>query len=513
MRRQILSKFHHVVGAPETELTRIQKRLRYAYELVSHCRAELSRVRADGMAAELTYRTIFSLIPVVVLGLVMFRVIGGLDDMQEKVEDQLYSFFGVPDVPEDYGDLELDVDPLKDVEELTKSYKPLSRKLDEVDAPPILGDQSVSPKPVSGVADEGLEGEGFATDGDGAEGPVRTTASTQQVRASIRNALQEATEKVSNLDFASIGIIGLALFVYTAVTLASAVEHLFNIVYESPAARPIHLRLAIHWSIITLGGALLVMSLYMSSQFVDYMGGVVGTSNFNRLLNHAVSTLASWVLLFLLYALMPNTQVSVRAAAVGSMVSASLWEAAKFGFQIYVAKAVPYSALYGSLGLIPLFLFWIYVTWMIVLFGLVLTRTLQTLHGRSPERLRISTENLPNGDPDWMVPIMSEVSKAFASGHAIDQQEIVERLQLPGTIVHPMMCRLEEAGMVRWIASPSGREDRVTLAKPAETIRIADILTLAHRRPEGMDDSRWRLLDKLNQAQVAAAGTKTLAEA
>jgi membrane protein len=445
----------------------------------------------------------------------MFRVIGGLDDMQEKVEDQLYSFFGVPDVPQDYGDLDMDVDPLKDVEELTKSYKPLSRKLDEIDAPPLSTSPLASSGANSSISEAGSTKPPLlaAQEGEAEVEPERTPEGKQQVRASIRNALQEATEKVSNLDFASIGIIGLALFVYTAVTLASAVEHLFNIVYESPAARPIHLRLAIHWSIITLGGALLVMSLYMSSQFVDYMGGVVGTSNFNRVLNHGVSTLASWVLLFLLYALMPNTQVSVRAAAVGAMVSAALWEAAKFGFQIYVAKAVPYSALYGSLGLIPLFLFWIYVTWMIVLFGLVLTRTLQTLHGRSPERLRIATENLPNGDPDWMVPIMSEVSKAFASGHAIDQQEIVERLQLPGTIVHPMVCRLEEAGMVRWIASPSGREDRITLAKPAESIRIADILTLAHRRPEGMDDSRWRLLDKLNQAQVTAAGTKTLAEA
>jgi membrane protein len=503
MRRRILSTFHHVVGAPETELTRIQKRLRYAFELVSHCRTELTRVRAEGMAAELTYRTIFSLIPVVVLALVMFRVVGGLDDVQSKVEDQLYSFFGVPDVPDVYTD-EVD-DPLDDAGNLSSTYKPLSQKLNEITVAPEAS--SVEPKaaPTAGAAADGASPNATQTVGESSE-------SKKQVRASIRMALQDATQKVSNLDFASLGIIGLAFFVYTAVTLASAVEHLFNIVFESPAARPIHIRLAIHWSIITLGGALLVMSLYMSSQFVDYMGGVVGTSNFNRLLNHGVSTLASWVLLFLLYALMPNTQVSIRAAAIGAMVSASLWEAAKFGFQIYVAKAVPYSALYGSLGLIPLFLFWVYVTWMIVLFGLVLTRTLQTLHGRNPIRLRVSTESLPNGDPDWMLPIMAEVSKAFASGHAIDLQEIVERLQLPGTIVHPMMNRLEEAGLVRRVSTTSGREDRVTLAKPAETIRVSEILGIAHHRPEEMNDFRWRLLDKLNQAQIDAAGDRTLAE-
>ncbi len=492
MRRRILSNIQHVVAAPDDELTRIQKRLRYAFELISHCRGELMRVRAGGMAAELTYRTIFSLIPVVVLALIMFRIVGGVEEVQARVENQLYSFFGVPDIPDVYGD-EADASAITiPSEEFSSTYKPLSQKLDELTSP-ANSDTSTATHTAS-------------------SNPLTSDDSKNQVRASIRRALQDATEKVSRIDFASIGVVGLALFIYTAVTLANAVEHLFNIVYEAPAERPVHIRLAIHWSIITLGGGLLVMSLYMSSQFLDYMGGVVDSSNVNRLLNHVVSMLASWVLLFLVYALMPNTQVSIRAAGVGSLVGALLWEAAKFAFQIYVAKAVPYSALYGSLGLIPLFLFWIYVTWMIVLFGLILTRTLQTLHGRSPKRLRVATEHLPNGDPDWMIPIMAEVARAFAGGHAIDQQEIVERLQLPGTIVHPMLSRLEEAGMVRRIAVSSGREDRVTLAKPAESIRVAEILAVAHHRPDGMHDARWAILDQLNLAQSAAASNRTLAE-
>ena len=78
-----------------------------------------------------------------------------------------------------------------------------------------------------------------------------------------------------------------------------------------------------------------------------------------------------------------------------------LWEAAKFGFQVYVATAVPYSAIYGSIGLIPLFLFWIYVTWLIVLFGLILTYTLQVLGGRALGRIdggihKVRAEPIPS---------------------------------------------------------------------------------------------------------------------
>jgi membrane protein len=506
MRRRILSNIQHVVAAPDDELTGLQKRLRYVFELVSHCRGELIRVRAEGMAAELTYRTIFSLIPVVVLALIMFRIVGGVEEVQASVENQLYSFFGVPDIPDEYGEEDEATPAVETPRDFSSTYQPLSRKLDEL-ASPLISESNIdtvaSPEPDT-------NDESVVLQDESADLPTNDIGK-RQVRASIRRALQEATEKVSSIDFASIGVVGLALFIYTAVTLANAVEHLFNIVYEAPSERPVHIRLAIHWSIITLGGGLLMMSLYMSSQFLDYMGDVVGGSNFHRLLNHSLSLLASWILLFLVYALMPNTQVSIRAAGVGALVSALLWEAAKFAFQIYVAKAVPYSALYGSLGLIPLFLFWIYVTWMIVLFGLILTRTLQTLHGRSPTRLRVATEHLPNGDPDWMVPIMAEVATAFAGGHAIDQQEIVERLQLPGTIVHPMLCRLEHAGLVCRVAMSSGREDRVTLARPAESIRVAEILAVAHHRPDGMNDPRWSLLDQLNDAQAVAAGNRTLA--
>jgi membrane protein len=510
MRRPILTKYQHLIAGPESELTQIQKRLRYFVELISHCRDELIRVRAEGMAAELTYRTIFSLIPVLVLALVMFRVVGGLQDVQEGVEDQLYSFFGVPDVPDEYGVPGSPSSTLESIEDLPEdfsaTYEPLSRKLSElapasIAIPPVT---APSPSPLPSAIETVTENTAAQVEA--------TTESKREVRASIRRALQEATDKVENIDFASIGIVGLGLFIYAAVALANAVEHLFNIVYEVPSARPVHIRLAIHWSIITLGGGLLMMSLYMSSQFLDYMGGFVGSSHLSRLLNHSLSMAASWVLMFLVYALMPNTQVSVKAAAIGSFVSALLWEAAKLAFQIYVAKAVPYSALYGSLGLIPLFLFWIYVTWMIVLFGLVLTKTLQTLHGRDPKRLRIATEQLPNGDPDWMLPIMIEIAIAFKTGHAIELQEIVERLQLPGTIVHPMLDRLEQFGLIRRVIEAKGREDQVTLAKPAESIGVADILNLAHRRPEGMEDKRWDLLDKLNLAQITAAGSKTLAE-
>ena len=498
------------VKSPREQLSRGQQFVRHSWELAVYCWHQLQRHRAEGMAAELTYRTIFALIPVVVLGLVMFRIVGGLEEVQSNVENQLYSFFGVPEIPEDY----------------------LRPRVDETNDPAGTPAEPVAPTADSNAPENPERSDGSVGDNSGAtvaavdDGNANAEAeaweeqakavvveeSRREARASIRRTLHEVTSKVASIDFKSIGVFGLILFVYAAVALADSTEHLFNRIYDAPSQRPIHIRLAIHWSIITLGSGLLAMSLYMSGQVVEWFGTIGAGSTTKLILSHLLSIAASWVLLFLLYALMPNTNVSVPAAATGSLVGSLLWEGAKFGFQIYVMKAVPYSAIYGSIGLIPLFLFWIYVTWLIILFGLILTFTLQSLGGRELRGMEEREGRLPAGDPDWMLPIMCEVSESFEQGRVINNQELADRIGLSSRIVHDMTAQLVENDLLRRVVAGAGEEDSLTLARPAESILIRDVLQLAHQVRPTSDHPAWRTLAGLKQAERDAAYEKTLAD-
>ena len=490
---------------PRTELSRRQHQVRYAWEVITYCGRQLIRHRAEGMAAELTYRTIFALMPLVVLGLVMFRIVGGLEDVQTTVENELYSFFGVPEIPE--GDYVGEIDGSETTDTDFSAADPTATRPGplEIQETPTEGDDSAT---VAGAqAPKGIE----AADTESVNQDANEAESQRQARASIRRTLHQVAEKIAALDFASIGVFGLLLFIYAAVALADSTEYLFNIIYEAPTSRPIHIRVAIHWSIITLGSGLLALSLYLSAQVVDWIG-TFGPSGSIIVLGHLLSVTASWVLLFLLYALMPNTHVSLRSAAIGAVVSALLWETAKFGFQVYVAKAVPYAALYGALGLIPLFLFWMYVTWLIVLFGLVLTHTLQTLRGRTPIEDERERERLATGDPDWMVPIMAEVALAFEQGKSIDRQELADELHLTTRVIHEMANKLLEAGCLRRVSTGAGEEDSLTLARPADQISVGYLLELAHQaRPTSMH-AAWQTLAPLKQAEREAAGDRTLAD-
>ncbi|GAA5507768.1 YihY/virulence factor BrkB family protein [Novipirellula caenicola] len=516
------SLFKYIVDAvrqPREELTRHQESVRYAFDLTAHCWRQLVHYRAEGMAAELTYRTIFSLIPVVVLGLVMFRIVGGLEEVQQKVEDQVYSFFGVPYIPEDY----IDREPEQDEEPLMDSDASEGQSDFSLSSPamspstPAVVQETTSDSPAQQVAEPsellsetvaGSETEDLSSD------PESDAESRRQARAGIRKALHEATTKIAELDFASIGVIGLVLFIYAAIALANATESIFNLIFEASTHRPVHIRVAIHWSIITLGSGLLAISLYLSGQAVDWFGTLGANQKMVVIASHALSLIASWALLFLLYALMPNTHVSVRAAAIGSFVGALLWQAAKTGFQFYVATALPYSALYGALGLIPLFLFWIYLTWLIFLFGLILTRTLQMMRGRrSAKWIDADDETALHGDPDWMLPMMVEVAEAFEAGKTLDFQQLSTQLGLNGNHAREMAERLVDAKLLRRVTqgNDDDEDDSLTLGRPAHQIEIQEILTLAHHSRSISRHRAWVALREIQQAQHDAMAGRTLA--
>jgi membrane protein len=555
---QLFNYLLEAIRSPREQLSRGQQFVRKSCELVVYCYRQLQRQRAEGMAAELTYRTIFALIPVVVLGLVLFRVVGGLEDVQSKVENQLFSFFGVPEITAGYapldsietpsdaqtidvsksgiepvtrGDAETDSesskfeaggttrDSVSDPSDQDSTEPKDQERSQPADAAVVATLPGTQPPLVDLKAAVAIDAAPDAADSSGMIGTSSLAkdsqsdpeAAAKQARISIRKTLHDLANKVSTVDFASIGVFGLLLFTYAAVALANAAEHLFNRIYEAPSKRPLHLRIAIHWSILTLGGGLLAMSLYLSSQLVEWLGNVEGQEMIKPILSHLASLLASWILLFLVYALMPNTRVSVRAAAIGSAVSAVLWEIAKYGFQIYLSEAVPYS-IYGSLGLIPLFLFWIYLTWLLVLFGLTLTYTLQALGGHLPDGFK--TEDTPSleGDPDWMLPIMCEVGHAFEEGQTLAPMELANRIGLSTRSIHELVEHLIDRSLLRKVSN-GDVDGALTLARPANKIELVEILDLAQSIRPPHKHPAWKTFSDLKDAERRTAVGKTLADA
>ena len=229
---------------------------------------------------------------------------------------------------------------------------------------------------------------------------------------------------------------------------------------------------------VTLGPVFLAGSFYLTNQLLTSAETVPVLSWFVHLITPFFSLALTWILLTLLYLLLPNTKVRLRAAVSGALAGAILWEASKWGFRLYLEKAVGYSTLYGSLGLIPLFLLWLYLTWLVVLFGLEIAYVVQTV--RASGLLQSGGVSGQTGvvDHAWIVPVAAAVARGFQRGKPITLDAMSRRLGLTPDNVDRLSRALCDNGLVHPVDDEDGETVGYALSRPAEHIGVGELLEL-----------------------------------
>src|SRR5438067_8318328 len=173
----------------------------------------------------------------------------------------------------------------------------------------------------------------------------------------------------------AIGIAGISA---TGILLLVTVEDQLNLIWRVTSPRPWVQRILAYWTLITLGPLLIGISVSLSTYF-ELAARQVGfgeeavalvTSSWLHGLARAVPALLEFVALTLLYCLIPNCAVRWRDAALGAMIAAAAIEILKVAFSIYIGMS-SYQTVYGALATIPIFLLWMYLSWMAVLLGAV----------------------------------------------------------------------------------------------------------------------------------------------
>jgi len=339
--------------------------------------------------------------------------------------------------------------------------------------------------------------------------------------------INDVLAQVDKISFEAIGMVGLVMLLYAGIAMVVEIERAFNQIYGVPIGRSWTRRLVIYWALLTLGPIFLFASFYLQQQLPSiaakwtYTGSEFLTSVLLTL-GQATQYLISVALLLIVYQVVPNTKVKFWPALWGSLVAAMVFEAGKFGFARYVAfsASANYARLYGSLALIPLFLFWVYLTWIIVLFGLQLTFQLQ--HGRAKTRAQPIMDLGPTiVEPTGALTVMTALARAFADGQTLDAPAISAQNRIADPIVRLILSRLCERTLVHRLESSPARtevtEPSFTLARAPSTIRIADLLDLGHElasRDHNGDSTTIPdpLIDRFHRAQIAAAGDDTLAD-
>lgn len=171
--------------------------------------------------------------------------------------------------------------------------------------------------------------------------------------------------------------VGAVMLIVTSIAMMSLIERVFNRIWRVRGQRGWAKRILVYWALITLGPLLIGVSLTMSSQVFMATSDLVGHVPVLGALIYTVVSLALTTATFtLLYVAVPNRDVDWRDAAWGGLVAGLAFELAKRGFAIFITQFPTYSKIYGALAAVPLFLLWVYLSWLITLFGALLVAAL-----------------------------------------------------------------------------------------------------------------------------------------
>ena len=277
---------------------------------------------------------------------------------------------------------------------------------------------------------------------------------------------------VSNIDAGHMGAISVIILVISVISLLGHIEFAVNSIFGTTIQRPWLMRMLIYWAILTLGPILLMASFaltaaFQSSSFLEF---VAQLGNLQSLILYYLPFLTTWIALAVIYLVIPNTRVSIGAAVSAAFFAGILWNTAKFGYASYVTHAVTLKNVYGSLAVIPLFIFWLYISWLIVLFGAQLTfafHNSETYRFEEPGRVD-SRQTLETA----VVRLMLQIVVDFSQGQTTHPRQAAIEAGIPRKLLQKSLEHLSKSG---FILKTEGK-NTYTPAKSPKELYVSQLL-------------------------------------
>lgn len=196
--------------------------------------------------------------------------------------------------------------------------------------------------------------------------------------AEVGNYIAEFSRNAANLT--GLGIMALAV---TAVMLLWTIEATLNQIWRVQKPRPIGVRVLIYWTVLTLGPLLLGASFVLTSgtfttmaQWARHGVGLEQTERALPTLGMFFAFATQTMTFMLLFKVVPARSVRLRDAAVGGVIAGIGVQLLRWGFDTILVRGSAYETIYGAVAILPIFLFWLYLSWSVVILGAVFAASL-----------------------------------------------------------------------------------------------------------------------------------------
>jgi len=183
---------------------------------------------------------------------------------------------------------------------------------------------------------------------------------SQDIEQTVRGFINKASN-MKTLGFTSL--------IVTAIMLLRTVDTGFNQIWRTKQKRKAIVAFLLYWVMLLLGPLLLGLSLVLTSYFTSLLVIIDAGTQISAQLTIVLPWLLTTMGLAILYIVIPNTRVRFIHAITGAMVAGLLFEVAKRLFTMYVTSFPLQEIIFGALSAVPLFLIWVYLSWLIILLG------------------------------------------------------------------------------------------------------------------------------------------------
>ncbi len=169
----------------------------------------------------------------------------------------------------------------------------------------------------------------------------------------------------------ALGALGGGVLIIMAVKMLSTVENSFNTIWGVKRSRSIFRKTSDYLSVLIVGPVLVAAAIAITASLenISFAQIILSQGIIKQLIIHFVPFVSLWIAFTGVYIFMPNIRVKIQHALIGGVIAGTIWQIVQWvyiNFGIGVAK---YNAIYGGFAQFPLFLIWLYISWLIVLFG------------------------------------------------------------------------------------------------------------------------------------------------
>jgi membrane protein len=289
---------------------------------------------------------------------------------------------------------------------------------------------------------------------------------------------------VENVQGTLLGTIGFVFLLYTVIATIQKVEEALNFTWHVERPRSLARRVSEYLVVMLVVPALAVVAMVLLASFeasdvVAKLSGLA-TGHADGATRAHLAPYALIIGLFgFMYVYMPNTRVRFWPAAAGALFGGVLWAAVGALFTRIVVYSAKTAAIYAGFAVVLLFLFWLYVSWLILLLGAQLSFYVQ-----HPEHLRTGHADIPMTGAlreRLALSLMYLLGERFIDGGARwTTNDLAERLDVPATVLGPVVSALESHGLVL-----TAEDDTVAPARDLTAITLAGVLdAIRHEVPD-----------------------------